>query len=95
MDYRLLLEVVLAIAALTSSYVGMVVQLQLSKLRLDMETGKATERETMRGWINGSFMRSATVEVQINELIRRMDEMARRMDEFVRRVDGLEREVCA
>lgn len=57
-----------AIAALISGYSTLTIRAAMERLRADLAEARAKEREEMREWINGSFMRAAVAESRIKSV---------------------------
>lgn len=62
-----------ALAALISGYSTLTVKAAMEKLRADLAEGRAKDREEMREWINGSFMRARVAEAEIRNLNTRVE----------------------
>ena len=46
----------------------------LAELRLEIVRGRAQDRDELRGWINGSFMRAAEIKAHLEDFDRRLGE---------------------
>jgi hypothetical protein len=66
---------VCAIAALISGYSTATIRAAMERLRADLSEARAREREEMREWINGSFMRAAVAESKIKSIEFRVEHM--------------------
>lgn len=62
-----------AIAALISGYSTLAIRAAMERLRADLAEARAKEREELRKWINGSFMRSAVAESHIKSVELRVE----------------------
>ena len=60
-------------AGLLSLYVGLTVRAAVADLKAAIAEQRMQDREEMRSWINGSFMRAGVAEARIESLTRRLD----------------------
>lgn len=56
------------------------VKLEIAQLRLEMAETRSKDRDDLRSWINGSFLRAREVEAKFEGLDRRIDEVERRSE---------------
>ena len=72
-----ILSLVTFLAAAASYVMTSIVKLAMSEMRLEISEGRAKDREEIKTWINGSFMRAKEVEAQFRAMEHRMDEVER------------------
>lgn len=73
-----------AVAALISGYATLTIHAAMERLRADLAEARAREREELRQWINGSFMRANLVETRIKAVESRLEHCEQ---ELVRRCE--------
>jgi uncharacterized protein YxjI len=66
-------------------FLNLKVRAELSNWKADAYRHRDTDREELRNWINGSFLRS-------KEAIIQMDAFSRRLDSIERRIEDIRRE---
>lgn len=54
-----------AAAAMISGYSALTVKAAMEKLRADLAESRAKDRDELRSWINGSFLRAKVVEAEL------------------------------
>ena len=64
-----------AIAALVSSFATLAIRAAMNKLRADLAEARARDRDELREWINGSFMRAAVAESRIKSIEFRVEQV--------------------
>ncbi|CAB4130632.1 hypothetical protein UFOVP130_21 [uncultured Caudovirales phage] len=69
--------VICAVATLLSSWSALSVRASIEKMRADMAEARSKDREELRAWINGSFLRSATALAEMKAFEIRMDHLER------------------
>ena len=62
-----------AMAALVSGYASLAIRAAMDKLRADLAEARSRDRDELREWINGSFMRAAVAESRIKSIEFRME----------------------
>lgn len=62
-----------ACAAALCAYFSLAMRLEVAKLRAEMAGNRMQDREELRQWINGSFMRAATAQAKLDEMEHRLD----------------------
>ncbi len=78
------LEIVGLVASLGSlaasaviAYTVQAAKSEVLALRVEIAEARLREREEMRQWINGSFMRASYVEARLAEMMHRLEELER------------------
>ena len=69
--------VVCAIATLASSWSALSLRASLEKMRADFAESRSKDREDLREWINGSFMRTKLVQAELDAIVVRIDHLER------------------
>ena len=62
-----------AIGAAVCAAFSLMVRVEVSRLREKITEYRMQDREDLRHWINGSFMRAATAQAKIDEMEHRLD----------------------
>ena len=62
-----------ALAALVCAYFSLVVRGEVAKLRAEIAESRMRDREDLRQWINGSFMRARETQAKLDEMEHRLD----------------------
>lgn len=71
-DLALLLQICSFIAALIGAFVALNTRATIAELRREISEGRNEDREALRAWINGSFMRASVVEAKMAAFERRL-----------------------
>lgn len=66
-------EVVMAVAAAVATWSALAMRAALAELRTEIATARAEDKEELKLWINGSFMRTSLVTAELKALTIRMD----------------------
>ncbi len=72
--------VVCALGTLISSWSALAVKASMDRMRADMAEARAKDRDELREWINGSFMRAAVAESELRAIVIRIDHIERNLD---------------
>jgi hypothetical protein len=76
MNWPALSEITTGICSLATAVCAvfaMILRMELSKLRAEISEARTRDREEMREWINGSFMRAKVVEAEIKSIKTRVE----------------------
>jgi len=65
-----------------------VVRSELARFSLAIKDTMAAQQKETRDWVNGSFMRSATVGAQLDAQGGQIESIAERVDEIEKKLDG-------
>lgn len=91
MDFSMTAEAIGATVTGTGVLGGIimyVVRSEFAKFSLGITKLMQEQQQETREWVNGSFMRSATVGVQLTAVTERVEDVAKRTDEIEKRLDG-------
>jgi hypothetical protein len=69
----IVLGVLTSLGLCVLAYTTILTKLEVQKLRSEVIEGRAKDREELRVWINGSFLRASVVELMHQELERRIE----------------------
>jgi hypothetical protein len=72
--------VVCAVASLVSSWSALAVKASMEKMRADLAEARAKDREELREWINGSFLRSSVAVAEMKAFDIRLNRVERDND---------------
>lgn len=90
MDFSMTAEAIGATVTGTGVFGGIVmyvVRSELAKFSLTIKDTMTKQHQETRDWVNGSFMRSATVGAQLESQGGKIDSIAERVDEIEKRLD--------
>ena len=68
MDNATILAVVLAIASGLNLFIGLRISVEIGRLRTEIEKGRAEDKDEMREWINGCFLRAKEARAELRGL---------------------------
>lgn len=91
MDFSMTAEAIGATVTGTGVLGGIVmyvVRSEFAKFSLTIRDAMMLQQKEMQKWVNGSFMRSATVGAQLDAQEGRIESIAERVDEIERKLDG-------
>lgn len=91
MDFSMTAEAIGATVTGTVALGGTVmyvVRSELARFSLLMTKTMQNQQEETRKWVNGSFMRSAEVGVQLDAMSEKFEDLAKRTEEIEKRLDG-------
>lgn len=71
-DLQGVAAVAACVAALISTFSSLNVRAAVERLRADMAEARAKEREELREWINGSFLRAKVAEAELHAIENRI-----------------------
>lgn len=72
--------VVCGLATAACAFFSLMVRIEVAKLRAEIAQNRMQDREELRQWINGSFMRAATAQAKLETAQAKLDEMEHRLD---------------
>ena len=62
------------LAASVAGYASMAMRLELAKLRQEIAEARARDKDEIRGYLNGSFMRASTVQAELDSVRERVND---------------------
>jgi len=71
--------VVCGLATASCAFFTLMVRVEVAKLRAEIAQNRMCDREELREWINGSFMRAATAQAKLDEMEHRLDNVEIRL----------------
>lgn len=91
MDFSMTAEAIGATVTGTGVLGGIVmyvVRSEFARFSLAIAKTMQDQQQETREWVNGSFMRSATVGVQLDAMAEKVEDIAKRTEEIEKRLDG-------
>ena len=91
MDFSMTAEAIGATVTGTVALGGIVmyvVRSEFAKFSLTIRDAMILQQKEMQKWVNGSFMRSATVGAQLDAMSEKFEDLAKRTEDIEKRLDG-------
>lgn len=91
MDFSMTAEAIGATVTGTGVLGGIVmyvVRSEFARFSLAIAKTMQDQQQETRKWVNGSFMRSATVGVQLDAMAEKVEDIAKRTEDIEKRLDG-------
>ena len=73
----IVVSILTGLAAIANYMLVQTVKLSVAEMRLEIANARSKDKEEMKAWINGSFMRSKEVEKDLDGMKHRIDEVER------------------